>query len=590
MSIFLIKVLIVAFIFYDSQFISDSTTASASTVGQGQSNPSTQSCSGIAGIPSFSEDLKRRTDQLKTNCFESSQLYRTTYTRLWQRLGICEKIALAFNAPWDSNLINELQSRYFESCERYEIYLGVSKKICHFYSSEAKKSEETLKNTQTSLDDLEALRSLDAINLRLVCTYGILEKSAWSVTSRLEKYTKESKDNSSNSQSDAMFTDIKNSIAKEVSRLPVAMNNRLSDPKFRKNLGSQERQKIQKVLTDCLASQNELNAFDSIYQRKIYQELLKMKQEGEHLTEFFGGQKKKFEQMRAQTLRTLNRLGTAGTEEVSDVVKVRPGKLNGAQPEIGTCPIGGNISDLDKSLKESVFFASRSDRVGSGFRVKTIGPDGKPIYQNVTAGHVVLDDFYDPNNNGMEDLKASPAGDIRGDQQDTLSIESIETMDRKHDVVTYKSGYGPALPVKSGEANPKVGQEFVLAGHPVSTYGSNYVNMSCSFLGYGAGDKSGYYVLDCPTANTSVGGMSGGPMVDPNTGTVWGVATDQGSAFDDQGTWLYRDNRIFVSPIQTGNNGQILTGPQNYDSGNCYYVDHTIPQPCYVSPMGVSIQ
>ncbi len=131
---------------------------------------------------------------------------------------------------------------------------------------------------------------------------------------------------------------------------------------------------------------------------------------------------------------------------------------------------------------------------------------------------------------------------------------------------------------------------YTLAGHPVEGYDSNYVNMSCTFMGYGAGAQSGYYVMDCPTANASAGGMSGGPMVDPKTGYVWGVATNQGGTYDNQDRLLYRDNRIFVSPIQQGADGRIMTGPQRYDSGYCYFVEGTVPHRCYVTPMGVTYE
>jgi hypothetical protein len=80
-------------------------------------------------------------------------------------------------------------------------------------------------------------------------------------------------------------------------------------------------------------------------------------------------------------------------------------------------------------------------------------------------------------------------------------------------------------------------------------------------------------------------------MVNPSTGEVFGVATSQGQAYYPQGNFLHPNNLVFVSPIKQGAAGNIITGPQSYvHANNCYLVERAVPQPCYVTPMGTTLE
>lgn len=254
-------------------------------------------------------------------------------------------------------------------------------------------------------------------------------------------------------------------------------------------------------------------------------------------------------------------------------------KPGGVAVEAGT----GKLSSVDENLRDSTFSVAneRGDRATS-FRAVTTGPDGKPIYHDVTNVHVVAEDFENQKTLNLLDTEVSPAGPKAG-LGDAQRYEIAEgKYDRLNDVVIRQNEIaGPALPVVKDGATPELDQQFVAAGHPGAKYNGAYVNMSCTFQGYEA--SSGYYVMNCPTGGSFVGGMSGGPVVDRNTGQVWGVVAEhQQLQTMPNGQPKYRDE-IFVSPIQQNSTGQILTGQQRsftyshcYDAKTSRYIECTV--------------
>jgi len=543
-------------------------------------------CPGLAGNNTYSDNLRQRLQQRDKLCSEQGDLYRGLFTQVWRKLEVCKNIASLANTSWDAEAVKQMNQRYFDACDRYTSYLGISSRICSSYAAEASQSPPS----PTSVNGLEAMKTVDASYRRLACGYGLLEKSAW-FSERIGKFTGRTKKPPSTATTDSYFSRSKNAIIAAISPLPAAVDRKLSAPGASEHMPQDQLGKLRVAMAQCQSAQQDLGTFEAIYQHKIYQELIRMYEDAGTARNFFAGRKNSFSSMHQQLRQRVGGMGDAAISGASDPILVRPNPANPTDPNIVQCPPDAELTAVERNLKQSVFYADKSTgEIGTLFRAKTIGSDGQPFYHDVTASHVALEDLHDPTNNNIAGVKAAPAGQMMDANDPKVFESSPATLDRARDVAMASAGYGPALPVKADDAHPHPGQEFVLAGHPVDNYASNYVNMSCNFLGYGAGERSGDYVLECPTANTSIGGMSGGPMVDPKTGAVWGVATNQGQVKDTHGNLLYSDNRIFISPIQQGANGQIVVGPQKYASGNCYFVEGALPQSCYVTPMGVTFR
>ncbi|MBY0315508.1 MAG: serine protease [Bdellovibrionales bacterium] len=141
-----------------------------------------------------------------------------------------------------------------------------------------------------------------------------------------------------------------------------------------------------------------------------------------------------------------------------------------------------------------------------------------------------------------------------------------QTHDRARDIAigdARRENRNQFMPVISSTEKPRVGQRFVLAGFP-SNRNSEFTTHDCTFKGYGSIDQYSNertYLIYCPSAESMVSGMSGGPLID-QSGRVWGVA----HAADDGDT-----NLIHVSPLSRSSDGRTRMGIQEtFDSDDCY--------------------
>lgn len=143
-----------------------------------------------------------------------------------------------------------------------------------------------------------------------------------------------------------------------------------------------------------------------------------------------------------------------------------------------------------------------------------------------------------------------------------------QTHDRARDIAigdVRSENRNQFMPVIPSTEKPRVGQRFVLAGFP-SNRNSEFTTHDCTFRGYGSiaqYSNERTYLIYCPSAESMVSGMSGGPLID-SSGRVWGVA----HAADDGDT-----NLIHVSPLSRSSDGRTRMGIQEtFDSDDCYHV------------------
>lgn len=220
---------------------------------------------------------------------------------------------------------------------------------------------------------------------------------------------------------------------------------------------------------------------------------------------------------------------------------------------------------------------------GSGFYARSYGENGTEQYRLITADHVATENWNDPNSTLRREISISPAGETRESLRTRFSTYGdVAQTDRRNDVSTQAGSPGPALDVVMEGNQPQVGQSFILSGHPVNTHQGQYVNLNCTFIGYYT--RTGQYVMDCPTPyGTHVGGMSGGPAVDANTGIAWGVIVAQGNDRGERSS-----QRIVVSPIQQTSQGAVIAGQQQaIESRNCYDFGpayNALPRSCSFNP------
>ncbi|MBY0315506.1 MAG: serine protease [Bdellovibrionales bacterium] len=120
-----------------------------------------------------------------------------------------------------------------------------------------------------------------------------------------------------------------------------------------------------------------------------------------------------------------------------------------------------------------------------------------------------------------------------------------------------------ALPLVEAERRPQIGQRFVIAGFPGNRE-SNFTTHRCVFRGYtdlADGRPNAGYLIYCPSAESLVSGMSGGPMVD-ESGKVWGTihAGDTGNR-----------GLVIVTPMARSAQGDVQIGiRQPMLSDHCY--------------------
>jgi hypothetical protein len=533
-------------------------------------------CSGLGGDNKFSDHLAQRTRYQDLLCSDSGQVKTAMLQRLEQKLEFCSKLAQLGGIAWSDTPMKTIKDRYEEACFRYKRNVQISTRICSTYAGIA----ANVPASPSNVNGVEAMKAAAAPYNRLSCQYGLLEKSAW--FSEPATFVGASKGGGSPSEQDAAVSAAKNQLVAAIPTITMALQQKMAGSKFPESA----RASVSRASAACNATAADVKTFEDGYQSRIYKEIVGMYADGEKARKFFASQKESYAGMVRSLTANVSQQGEVGA---ASPTLVKPSTADPSVPNAESCPADTSLNDVQKNIQQSTFRADKSTgEIGTTFRAQTTGANGQPVFHDVTASHVVLEDFHDPDNQTVAGVKVEPAGQMMDPGTPKVFENNPATIDREHDVAMAPTGYGPALPVKADDANPKVGQEFTVAGHPVDGYESNYVNMSCNFMGYGSGEQSGYYVVSCPTNNASIGGVSGGPMVDPKTGQVWGVATNQGSTYDANNDWVSRDNRVFVSPIQQGKNGQIQTGPQRYDSGYCYETEGAVPRACHVTPMGVS--
>jgi hypothetical protein len=256
-------------------------------------------------------------------------------------------------------------------------------------------------------------------------------------------------------------------------------------------------------------------------------------------------------------------------------------------PKGDVTPSGTGEGEGDKALSElrehTTRMRSPTNGPGAtGFYATTVGPDGVSRTHLVTAVHVGAENFFDTHNLNQADLSVSTAARLPTEGSDLFRPQiEPQLYDKGNDVMIRPTGneHGGMLVAPAG-ATPTMNQEFLMGGHP-GIQGSEFTYMRCQFQGYEG--ATGKYVMNCPTGNRFIGGMSGGPVVDAQTGQAWGVITQQGAI----GT--IRDDRVFVTPISNGNNGTIVIGQQgNFLSDNCFRVIGNERYRCQVLPNGFS--
>lgn len=178
---------------------------------------------------------------------------------------------------------------------------------------------------------------------------------------------------------------------------------------------------------------------------------------------------------------------------------------------------------------------------------------------------------------------AALANGIGADSAMDFGEQRTRVFDRAGDVITLPASGREGLQIAAAGDIPRPGQEFTLHGHPGSSE-FVYTSLSCRMMGYTPGLHSEYvYMLDCPSASRSIGGMSGGPMVDPNSGVVYGVVSAE---YHPVAPGMAYPGRILVAPIRQ-EGGNIVTGPEpRIVERNCYYGPRSEPRPCSILPRG----
>lgn len=545
-------------------------------------------CSGLAGNDDYQNSLRARLRDREVVCRSSGPVYRELFARADQKIHACRRIAHFIGSPWDPATYDNFGNRFDSACGAYIGYVDTQRALCRRYSDELEKQGRL--SAPTAANDVAALKRVHAAYGRAQCTYFLLEKAA----KASEGIAGAPPDRSSQAPP-AAFTDekiakLKNSLVDSVRALQEPTKKKAAQLIANPSYSRRAILELHTLSAQCQSATEELTLLERTFQKSIYQELIRMHKDATRAKSFFAQKKNAFASMQTEIQGRIGEMDTAGsTIDKKNPTRVRhaPDDPNAALEEF--CMPDTELSSVERSLSESVLALEGEDgRYGTSFLARTTDASGNPVYREVTAAHATMENLHDPENEKMIGIKTAPAGHSASEGDTKVFENNSDDLDRKRDISMRSAGFGPALPVKSDAELPREGQEFLLAGHPGYTYGGSYVNMTCKFLGYGTGERDGDYVLDCPAGNSSLGGLSGGPMVHPGTGEVWGVATNQGHFLDPKGNYLYSDNRVFVSPIQQGANGRILTGPQSHaGSASCYLIRGSIPHPCYVTPMGI---
>lgn len=287
------------------------------------------------------------------------------------------------------------------------------------------------------------------------------------------------------------------------------------------------------------------------------------------------------------------------TELAADPRRVRAPAAGETGPQTTLPGQQAPLTEVERRLRDNTVRLSQpgDDLAATGFYANT-GIPGQRVTNLLTAEHVVARDFHSTTNFRHDERDIAPAGDVGG--QARVPLQSSFPMqpglyDRGNDVVASpQPPGGPAgLDISPAGSRPEEGQQFIIAGHPAFVHNNEYVNMSCSFLGYAR--ENGHYVLDCPTGNSFIGGMSGGPVVDSRTGQVWGVITQQGATRDLDSLQgqdvIFRDNRVFVTPVHLGADGELQIGQrQIFNAERCYGQFNNPARPCQVGLHGMPSQ
>ena len=156
-------------------------------------------------------------------------------------------------------------------------------------------------------------------------------------------------------------------------------------------------------------------------------------------------------------------------------------------------------------------------------------------------------------------------------------------LDRTNDIALHEVPSAPALELAEAKRPPVLGQEFIMIGHP-GVEGAAYGNRRCYFLGYGESLFNGdlAYLVQCPENNGNQGGFSGGPLVDPATGKVYGINSAHAYIVNDQPS---STKKMLITPISLSKNGTLYMGPLNRLKSNLCYEksDHySKPKPCTI--------
>lgn len=221
---------------------------------------------------------------------------------------------------------------------------------------------------------------------------------------------------------------------------------------------------------------------------------------------------------------------------------------------------------------------------GTVWTAEAGSPEG-PTRQKITASHV-------PNQDGNNfPLKEVPASAAKDTQEVKFPAGDPRFHSPKHDLAISNSpviGTGLSL-VRSGTA-PQPGQDFTLFGYPELGYRGRAVVMPCTYVGIHLGFNEGSYVLDCPTNNQFLGGMSGGPMVD-NGGNAWGVISTHACATEVDASGSEKcvayGRYIYVTPVSQRGDGLVYPGLESgFRSSTCFCKNWPIQKSCTMTPMG----
>ncbi len=534
-------------------------------------------CPGISGSDDYAKHLFIYNLTVRNNCEIVGRLYRRLLWPLSHALETCMKLAKVADVAWDPETGPTLLKRYEDACEDYKNYLAIANRVCSAYGDESI-AEARIVPADTART--EEKRSDEVERSHMVCMNELLRNLTWR-SGRVGKIPGRLLNPPSTSSLDAQFSDAATKMRIQINKVYTALQDRFTDRSGDSADG------ISEDLLSCKNASAGIDSFEQFYQKEIFGGLIRMYDDSVAAAGFFGKLTTlgKTQQNRTAGFGAGDSPTPSGANPI--LVKANNASIDGVMADY--CPAEESLTPTEKALRDSVFYVEKpkTGEVGSLFHAQTTDAKGAAHTYEVTAGHVAMTNIFDQNSQEMAELKTAPAG-RRFDAQDAGQYEySRDELDRKHDVAIRPTGYGPGLIVKTAAAEPKIGQEFELAGHPVESYGMNYINIVCTFMGYGTREVSGYYALQCPAAEISLGGMSGGPMVDPQSGQVWGVNANQGGYYDANGDRLRENNMVFVSPIQQDPSGAILTGPQGYRySTNCYDIGSIVSKPCYITPNG----